>query len=195
LGESECTLTLTANSITLILASFVSSDPKSQAADQPIKIVVEIPEKVIDLELERKPGVLPTLMASYLAGYAALMAAASKRLVIAAGPLTGLFVRLVIGQDGSCSAAGLFQSYWQWYQRMDCPTRRSSIPDILALSGVREVNNGHQLREFCFGYLMVIDTACSSLSDCGGKPPDSAQRSASSFVLSSLASFFTRLPE
>jgi len=79
-----------ANSISLILASFVSSDPKSQAADQPIKIVVEIPEKVIDLELERKPGVLLTLMASYLAGYAALMAAASKRLVIATGSLTGL---------------------------------------------------------------------------------------------------------
>jgi hypothetical protein len=79
-----------ANGVNLVLVCFVSSDPRSEARDQPIQVVVEIHKKVIDSELEKKSDVLLPLMASYLAGYAALVAAASKRLAIAAGPLTWL---------------------------------------------------------------------------------------------------------
>jgi hypothetical protein len=50
-------------------------------------------------------------------------------------------------------------------------------------------------RGFCFGYLTIIDTACPSLSYRVGKVRDWAQRSAASFILLPLASFFTGLPE
>ena len=179
-----------ANSISLILASFVSSDPKSQAADQPIKIVVKIPEKVIDLELERKPWGLACTDGELSRRLCGFDGCSAETIGNRSRTPHWAFVRLVVGQDGSASAAGLFQSYWQWYQRMDCPIRRSSIPDILTLSGFGKLTTGTN-SEFCFGYLTIIDTACPSLSDRVGKVPDSAQRSAASFGLSSLASSST----
>jgi hypothetical protein len=42
------------------------------------------------------------------------------------------------------------------------------------LEGVEQLLGGRTNSEFCFGYLTIIDTACPSLSDCGGKVPDSA---------------------
>jgi len=90
------------------------------------------------------------------------------------------------------AADNIVQDLWPLYSVSRARPSLASFPKEAAKVSRLVVKKAD---ERSFGYLTIIDTACPSLSDRVGKVPDSAQRSAASFVLLPVAPFFTGLPE